>query len=533
MSTVGCNAVESVSISSPCGTGPKAETFSELAEPTSAEVGGSGEGGEVSSETLLTEAQSVAEDTAPSCPDDAGTNEAGGSKVGHDRVPGRRGNGHSVPIGTRQLADKNGFLAKKSRAERGDLLDAQLIAGVSSNDTGDATPATVTSEGNDSVFREKVPPGAATERGDSSLPNGKPSVDASTEKLVPAHEFGPVDADYYASLIPKTSDDPEGDCILRKRLEQQREFIAVVDARGKLVSPARDYLIRRMTGLPILLRVKHFGSEADAKEAVYECHDGGPHFTPADLRKMRHDRVRNLFSMNMKIPEIARRTGLDESTIRKIHKRNFPDMERKDGRALPAEKVTQVKEMLARGCTPAEINAATGVSKATISRLSKPAPAKAMPKSSEPEQTPEAPEETVAEERHQQASESGNPVAPTDDEALVDAMPTSPGDDEVLQVDDFIRRALEQAGISEEDYLQEVQGYSEQAVDAISEMESKFDPDSFLTYLIYEYGNLRIQEAHIKREITKHVDERSKPYEKNADLKPGSKKKRLLDRKHV
>lgn len=361
----------------------------------------------------------------------------------------------------------------------------------------------------------------------ASPPSNRATSAKGPDRLVPKRKFGRVDADYFADLIPKTSD-PEGDRILRNRLQQQPEFIADVDAKGRLVSSFHEYRIREMTGQPILLRVRSFGSEEEAKEFVYASHDdGGQHFTPAALREMRHARVLNLLLMEMTVPEIARRTGLDTSTIRKIHKRKFPDVKRKDGRALPAEKMARAKEMIAQNRPPAQIAAEAAVSKATVSRLMNAVTKK-------PERIPKASEEGIAGKGRPQATEANDPeiTAPEGNEPLDDAMPTDAGDDDLLPLDAFTRRALEQADISVETYLQVGRrGVLQYATDIIRRMKSEDDPVWVRELLAVAHDFHCISLNLLNREISKDLDERSKPHEKLADRKGGPKKKTVPDRK--
>lgn len=87
-----------------------------------------------------------------------------------------------------------------------------------------------------------------------------------------------------------------------------------------------------------------------------------------NLRKTLREQVRELAESDLTAAEIARRTGCDESSVRKMRKRT-PGQKPRDGRRLPAEKATRVGEMLAAGHRQARIALETGVSKATVSRM--------------------------------------------------------------------------------------------------------------------------------------------------------------------
>jgi hypothetical protein len=383
-----------------------------------------------------------------------------------------------------------------------------------------AFPISIPNERSRPESRRKVSvPSGADEDAAERPANGTVST-AKTFHLVSEKEFGHVDADFYRSLIPETKD-PEGDRIHRYRLERQEEFIADVDAHGRLVSSFRDYDTRRLTRQPVKLRVRHFTSEAETKEFVYASHDiGSQNFKAADLQKMRHDRVRNLLLMGMKVPEIARQTGMDESTIRKLQKRKFPDVKRQDGRALPAEKAAQIKEMIDRGCPPAQISAETGVSKSTISRKTKRASAQ------KPLQTPAHLKDKAAEDVHRKAADTGDSPMPTPaGEEAFDVAPAVDERDEVLEMDDLTSRALERAGVSEEYYFEELRDeVAARAGDAVKDLVSDIEPEYMVGFLLFEWAYTRIMQATLESEIVSRLDDRSNPSAAIAGRKAGQKK---------
>jgi len=326
-------------------------------------------------------------------------------------------------------------------------------------------------------------PSKTTLGGNGSIP--------SAEELVHETHFDRVDADYHSHLIPGYSD-PEGDRVLEYNLRQKNQYIADVDSQGRLLSDAREYLMAKTVGLLILLRVRYFCSEAEAAEFVYQCHDGGRYYKPADLRKMRHARVMNLLTIPGMFPaEIARRTGMDESTIRKIHNRINPGLNRGDGRRVSADKEARIRQLGEEKIKHTKIAALTGVSKATVSRILKPAPKKVAPKPAAPERKPAA-DYLVGE-----PAKAASYVMAVTSNALPEAD----------EVDAFTRSAYAKAGISMDFSSEDLAALDGRVAGAVNELVNKADAEDRLLLFLTESEFYRRAMALLDQKIIELLDE--------------------------
>ena len=403
----------------------------------------------------------------------------------------------SEAIGARPLEDRkrpNGRIACRRPQPIAQPIDDSADDAVASNVAAVEMTDSSASVGTESSGHEADGRGKVNEDRKSSPPNGTPGGKSIpfTDELVPENKFRfPVDADHYAQLIPGNSD-PVGDRILAYRLGQKNQYIADVDPRGWLLSNRREFHVAKTNHLPILLRVQRFRSEAETREFVYQCHDGGLNYKPKDLRRMRHARVMNLLTIPGMFPaEIARRTGMDESTIRKIHNRNNPGLKRGDGRRLSADKEAHIRQLGEEKIKHTKIAALTGVSKATVSRILKPAPKKVAPKPVTPERTPAA-DHLV-----------GEPAKAASDMMGV----TSAALPEAVEGDASTPSACAKAGIGVEFSLDEVAALDERVVDDWQDLVNGVDSEDLLSLLAMESEFCKRKKIYLDQKILELRDE--------------------------
>jgi hypothetical protein len=245
----------------------------------------------------------------------------------------------------------------------------------------DGQPASDTSPGDDTP--EQPQPAA-----DEDLPKSTSVVDGSSEifgptrtKVMDLEAFGvPLDLDAYKDMFPEASEKEKS--ALLAHVGAVDEVIVDVAESGRVLDKRRTYQAAGASSRKIKIKVRvHYGlNEKQEIEKRYQLNEGGRQPIPKEKRRIKRERVWNLFRMRnilgltITLEFISRHTGYSLAWISKLDKEflasNFSSSEkavkRNLNRKMTPELVAKANALIAQKTPIANIAKELGVHANTI-----------------------------------------------------------------------------------------------------------------------------------------------------------------------
>jgi len=234
------------------------------------------------------------------------------------------------------------------------------------------------------------------------LPQPAEDVDSGSAILGPSQTTiedlegfdGELDANAYKDMFPEASEEDEA--ALCASVRSMDEVIIDATPEGRVLDRARTLrAARKLRNKRIKVRIHHGLTPEQEREVRYRLNAGGRQLPPEQTRKIRRERVWNLFrlrntlNLRISIEEIARQTGYSKSWISKLEEEFLASNSSSSGEAVKRnlnrkktpERVEQAKSLHAAGKSIDEIAKEIGVSPNTIRNwLKEPSPKASEPK---------------------------------------------------------------------------------------------------------------------------------------------------------